>query len=150
MNLHGLGFSGSCLILPDSEDLVIVSDRHRSIYAGIGHVYPKAFHGACAVHIERNVRQFAGKGLSCLVGKAARAFNVGDYRFWYAEIALRSTRCAEYLDGISLEHWTQAYCEAKRYNIMSSNVAEALNSAIAKIVELPIVTMVESIRTKLM
>ncbi|XP_010468585.1 PREDICTED: uncharacterized protein LOC104748678 [Camelina sativa] len=33
---------------------------------------------------------------------------------------------------------------------MSSNVAEAMNSAIAKIVELPIVAMVESIRTKLM
>lgn len=33
---------------------------------------------------------------------------------------------------------------------MSSNIAEALNGALAKIVELPIVTMVESIRTRLM
>lgn len=34
--------------------------------------------------------------------------------------------------------------------MMSSNIAEALNGALAKIVELPIVSMVESIRTKLM
>lgn len=33
---------------------------------------------------------------------------------------------------------------------MSSNIAEALNGALAKIVELPIVSIVESIRTKLM
>lgn len=137
-------------ILPDAEDLVIVSDRRRSIYAGLSAVYPLAFHGACVVHIERNVRHYSGKGLASLVGKAARAFNVGDFKFWYSEIRTRSQKCAAYLDAIPLEHWTQAYCPAQRYNIMSSNIAEALNGAIAKIVELPIVTMVESIRTKLM
>lgn len=138
-------------ILTDSKDLVIVSDRHRSIYAGVGQVYPKAFHGACAVHIERNVRvKFPKKGVSNLVSKAARAFNVGDFREFYTEIERRSKGCAEYLEAIPKDHWTQAYCEARRYNIMSSNVAEALNSALAKIVELPIVTMVEAIRTKLM
>ncbi|XP_010445880.1 PREDICTED: uncharacterized protein LOC104728617 [Camelina sativa] len=134
-------------ILPDTEDLVIVSDRHRSIYAAVDEVYPQAFHGACAVHIERNVRHFSRKGLSNLVGKAARAFNVSDFTKWYTEIGVRSARCQAYLDAIPLEHWTQAYCQAKCYNIMSSNVAEALNAAIAKFVELPIVSMVESIVT---
>ncbi|KAG7564838.1 Zinc finger SWIM-type [Arabidopsis suecica] len=137
-------------LLPDSEDLVIISDRHRAIYAGLLEVYPLAFHGACAVHIERNVKHFSGKGLACLVGKAARAFNVGEFKEHYVEICSRSKKCGEYLDAIPLEHWTQAYCNAKRYNMMSSNIAEALNSALAKIVELPIVSMVESIRTKLM
>lgn len=33
---------------------------------------------------------------------------------------------------------------------MSSNIAEVLNGAIAKIVELPIVSILESIRIKLM
>ncbi|CAE6224290.1 unnamed protein product [Arabidopsis arenosa] len=102
------------------------------------------------VHIERNVKHFSGKGLACLVGKAARAFNVGEFKEHYVEICSRSKKCGEYLDAIPLEHWTQAYCNAKRYNMMSNNIAEALNSALAKIVELPIVSMVESIRTKLM
>lgn len=139
-------------LAPDAEDLVLVSDRHRSIYAAMMKVYPVAFHGACAVHIERNVRaNFPGTaGLSNLVGKAARAFNVGEFDEWYVEIAKRSERCAAYLDAIPREHWTQAYCPAKRYNIMSSNIAEALNGALAKIIELPIVSMVESIRLKLM
>ncbi|KAG7542909.1 MULE transposase domain [Arabidopsis thaliana x Arabidopsis arenosa] len=138
-------------LIPDAEDLVLVSDRHRSIYAGVRNVYPQAFHGACAVHIERNVKvKSPGTGIEALVGKAARAFNSGDYKEWYAEIEKRSKKCAAYLDAIPLEHWTQAFCPAKRYNLMSSNIAEALNGALAKIVELPIVSMVESIRTKLM
>lgn len=68
-------------LLPDSDDLVVVSDRHMSMYAVMRNVYPIAFYGACAVHIERNVSaRFQGEGLSNLVGKAARAFNVGDIR----------------------------------------------------------------------
>ena len=136
-------------IMADATDLVIVSDRHASIYAGIGQVYPKAFHGACAVHIERNVRaKFPKKGVSNLVSKAARAFNEADFMTFNTEIGRRSSVCADYLAGISKEHWTQAYCDAKQYNLMSSNIAEALNSALAKIIELPIVTLVEGIRAK--
>ena len=138
-------------IMADATNLVIVSDRHASIYAGIGQVYPKAFHGACAVHIERNVRaKFPKKGVSNLVSKAARAFNEAEFMTFNTEIGRRSSVFADYLAGISKEHWTQAYCDAKRYNLMSSNIAVALNSALAKIIELPIVTLVEGIRAKLM
>jgi len=78
-------------ILPDAADVVIVSDRHRSIYAAMGQVYLEAFHGACAVHIERNVRlKFPKKGVSNLVRKAARAFNETNYGGLYKEIERRS------------------------------------------------------------
>jgi len=137
--------------MPDAKDLVIVSDRHTSIYVGIRQVYPKVFHGACAVHIERNVRvKFPKKGVSNLVSKACRAFNETDFRAFNTEIWRRNSGCADYLARIPKEHWTQAYCEAKRYNLMSSNIVEALNLALGKIIELPIVTLVEGIRTKLM
>ena len=138
-------------IVPDSEDLVLVTDRHRAIYAAVGQIYPKAFHGACAVHLERNVRvRWPKHGIPGLVGKAARAYNVGQFNEYYNEIGIRSSKCHQYLEAIPKEHWTQAYCPAKRYNVMSSNIAEALNGALAKILELPIVTMVDGIRGKLM
>ena len=99
-------------ILLDAADLVIVSDRHASIYAGVGQVYPRAFHGACAVHIERNVRsKFPKKGVSNLVCKGARAFNVTDFGAFSTEIGRRSSACADYLAVIPKEHWTQAYCD---------------------------------------
>ncbi|OAP07544.1 hypothetical protein AXX17_AT2G05500 [Arabidopsis thaliana] len=79
-------------IVPVAEDLVLVTNRHRSIYAVVGQFYPKAFHGACAVHLERNVK----------VRWARHVF------------------------------------------------AETLNDALAKIFELPLVTMVDGIRGKVM
>lgn len=105
-------FSQLSLIVPDEEDSVIVSDRAKSIYVGLREVYPLAFHGACAVHLEKNVRHFSGKGLGSLVSKAARAFNVGDFKYWYSEIETRSKKCAAYLDAIPLQHWTQAHCRS--------------------------------------
>ena len=138
-------------IVPDAEDLVLVTDKHRSIYAAVGQIYPKAFHGCCVVHLERNVKvRWARYGIPGLVRKAARAFNVGQFKAHYNEIRARSESCFQYLEAIPKEHWTQAYCPAKRYNIMSSNIAEALNAALAKILELPLVTMVDGIRGKLM
>ncbi|XP_010445438.1 PREDICTED: uncharacterized protein LOC104728107 [Camelina sativa] len=93
------------MIVPNSKDLVLVSDRHKSIYIGVHNVYPQAFHGACAVHIVRNVRaKFHGEGISNLMGKAARAFNFGDFDDSFKEIALRNKKCAAYLDAIPREH----------------------------------------------
>ncbi|KAK3220797.1 hypothetical protein Dsin_014767 [Dipteronia sinensis] len=37
------------------DDLVIVSDKKGSITTGVEKVFPNSFHGACAVHLERNM-----------------------------------------------------------------------------------------------
>ncbi|KAK0576422.1 hypothetical protein LWI29_017195 [Acer saccharum] len=37
------------------DDLVIVSDKKGSITAGVEKVFPNSFHGACVVHLERNM-----------------------------------------------------------------------------------------------
>jgi len=74
-------------IVPDAEDLVLVTDRHRPIYAVVGQFYPKAFHG---VHLERNVKvRWARHGIPGLVRKAAQAFNVGQFKEHYNDIRAR-------------------------------------------------------------
>ncbi|KAL1198660.1 hypothetical protein V5N11_027563 [Cardamine amara subsp. amara] len=139
-------------IVPDAEDLVIVSDRHNSIYSAIRGVYSLAKHGACAVHLTRNVkaRFRKQKGLTLLVSQAAFAYTVAEFQKKFKEIEARSPLCATYLKGIGISHWTRAYFQGKRYNIMSSNVAECLNAALANALELPIVTMVDAIRMMIM
>ncbi|KAG7557021.1 Zinc finger SWIM-type [Arabidopsis suecica] len=139
-------------IIPDSSDLVFVSDRHNSIYAALRSVYPLARHGACAVHLYRNVKtRFARQqGLAYAVAKAASAYTVGEFIQRFDEIERRSTLYANYLRGIGISHWRRVYFQGKRYNIMSSNVVECLNAALAKALEFPIVSMVETIRMMLM
>ena len=139
-------------IIPDDADLVFVSDRHNSIYAALRTVSPLAKHGAYSVHLYRNVksRYARQKGLAYAVAKAATAFTVGEFRQRFDEIESRSPYCASYLRGIGISHWSRVYFQGKRYNIMSSNVAECLNAALAKALEFPIVSMVETIRMMLM
>ncbi|TXG69328.1 hypothetical protein EZV62_004263 [Acer yangbiense] len=43
------------------DDLVIVSDRKNSIITGVEKVFPNSFHGACAIHLQRNMLGHYGK-----------------------------------------------------------------------------------------
>ncbi|XP_010468754.1 PREDICTED: uncharacterized protein LOC104748871 [Camelina sativa] len=137
--------------VPDEEDLVFVSDRHASIYSALAKVYPLAHHAACSVHLFRNVNhKFKSGGLANLVSKAGRAYTVGDFRYWWRQIEETKPECAEYLLKIGLPHWTLSHFPGNRYNLMSSNISESLNTAMQKAVDYPIVSMVELIRAMLM
>ena len=63
-------------IIKDGPDLTFVSDRNQSIFKSVGLVFPQAHHGACLVHIRRNVKGRYGKksGLPALVWQAGDAF----------------------------------------------------------------------------
>ncbi|XP_010489992.1 PREDICTED: uncharacterized protein LOC104767701 [Camelina sativa] len=97
-------------IVPDDEDLMIVSNRHSSIYEGISVVYPNAHHGACIVHLERNISTSYNRfGVFGLFISAAKAYRVRDYTKYFEELRIRSAECAKYLEDIGLEHWKRAY-----------------------------------------
>jgi len=131
--------------VPDEEDLVFVSDRHATIYAGLRTVYPLVKHACCTVHLFRNVvHNFQCEGLAKMVSMAARSYTVGDLRYWFEEIHKRNIQCAKYLVEIGLSHWTLAYFPGMRYNVMSSNISESLNAAMQKAIDFSVVTMVES------
>lgn len=138
--------------LLDSDELVFMSDRHNLIYTALRSEYSLAKHRSCAVHLYRNIkaRFRKHKGLPLLVLQAALAYTVHDFRKRFSEIEARIPLCATYQRGIGISHWTRTYFQGQRYNIMSSNVEESLNAALAKALEFPIVSMVEAIRMMIM
>ncbi|XP_024011092.1 uncharacterized protein LOC112086410 [Eutrema salsugineum] len=138
-------------VVPDSHDLVFVSDRHNSIFAGLRKVYPMAQHCACVVHLQRNVQSiFKKKHLSYLVSQAARAYLPSQFYELFDQIRAVDSGCADYLTAIGFEHWTRAHFNGLRYNIMTSNVAESLNNVLAAARDYPIVPLIEYIRATLM
>ncbi|KAL0701784.1 hypothetical protein Bca4012_057906 [Brassica carinata] len=144
-------FQKLTLFIPDSDELVFVSDRHQSIYYGIAKVYPKGRHCACILHLKRNVRTyFKDKHLGYLVGKAARAYKLSEFYTTFNEIKRVNASCADYLIGIGFTHWARSHFQGNRYNIMTSNVAETWNSVLREAREYPILSLVEYIRAKLM
>ncbi|XP_023640325.1 uncharacterized protein LOC111831047 [Capsella rubella] len=133
------------------EDLVFLSDRHAAINAALSKVYPLAHHGACVVHLHRNVKSnFQCERLAGMVSNAARAFTERDFNYWCKEVQSRKQQCVKYLEDIGLPHWTLYHCPKRRYNLMSSNISESLNAAMLKAVDYPIVAMGEFIRAMLM
>ncbi|XP_013679832.1 uncharacterized protein LOC106384413 [Brassica napus] len=122
-------------VVPDGYDLVFVSDRHNSIYAGLHKVYPMAKHYSCVFHLQRNILE----PIVCVTSTSI--FN---------EIKMIDINCADYLVRIGFEHWPRSHSSGIRYNIMTSNVAESLNAALSEAREHPIVALVEYIRGMLM
>ncbi|KAK3188840.1 hypothetical protein Dsin_028401 [Dipteronia sinensis] len=53
---------------------------------------------------------------------------------------------AQYVMEAGIEHWARAYSPRKRYNIMSTNIAEVMNNAVKECKELPITGVLEYIR----
>ncbi|KAL0733434.1 hypothetical protein Bca4012_009644 [Brassica carinata] len=138
-------------VIPDAEDLVFVSDRHNSIYSGIRRVYPMSQHCACLMHLLCNVQTiYKKKHLQYLITHAARAFRLEDFYTHFNEIKQIDIACADYLIRIGFEHCARAHFKGAGYNIMTSNLAESLNPALAEAREFPIVGLIEYIRSMVM
>lgn len=84
------------------------------------------------------------------MAKAARSFRLEDFYTSFNEIKSIDPSCAEYLLEIGLDHWARAQFPGKRYNVMTSNLAESWNGVLREARELPVIRLVEVIRTKLM
>lgn len=137
-------------IIADCPTLTIISDRHLSIYTAKHRVFPKAHHGACIVHLERNVTsKFKNKGLGRMVRNAGCEFKVSAFNKIYKEIKAKNNECGTYLFNIGMAHWTRCYFQGERYNLMTSNIAETLNKALKEGRASPIVELLEFIRAML-
>ncbi|KAL0815523.1 hypothetical protein Bca101_071967 [Brassica carinata] len=137
-------------IVEDGSDLSIISDRCAEIYAAKDKWYPRAHHGICLVHLQRNVNdKFKGLQQKAMVGRAGDAFRVSEFKEIMELIKLTDWRCWDYLKKIDKKLWTRSHFEGGRFNVMTSNAAESLNNALLPARDSPIMALFEFIRRKL-
>ncbi|XP_018473818.1 uncharacterized protein LOC108845046 [Raphanus sativus] len=130
-------------ILADSPTLAIISDCATSISNAVKCVYPLAQHGACIVHLARNVNsRYSSKHLAKMVTEAATAYRIRDYRDKFSKVRATNSACGVYLGKIGFGHWSRANFRGERYNIMTSNIAEQLNNALVEGRSSPIMELV--------
>ena len=84
-----------------------------------------------------------------MVASAGEAFKVAEFEKLYELIKLTGWRCRDYLEKIYRKLWTRSHFEGKRYNLMTSNIAESLNHALLPARDSPIVALMEFIRRML-
>lgn len=145
------------LVLDPLRSLTIISDRHDGLVKGVPIAFPLSKHVWCYYHLKNNVRTQIRKKKEdyaqamkifqdCFYSSTTQGFDDG-----MAKLLELGCNCLyEYLDALPKEKWSNAYCQGCRFGDMCSNVAESFNSMIREEKSLPISTLVDRIRLKIM
>jgi len=154
-------------LIPDDEEVVIISDRHQSIIKAVSDVYKKAQHGFCAWHLSQNIKTRVNrgargrgskrngkvKGKDAVVTKfmnVAAAYTVSEFNRMYDDLKNRYPAAAEYLeDNVDVRKWARCYFTGSRYNIMTTNGAESINAVLRKARTYPIIPLMDAIVGKI-
>ncbi|PHT62575.1 hypothetical protein T459_33546 [Capsicum annuum] len=114
----------------DEPELCIFSDRHVSISNGLARHYPLVHHGVCMRHLGENLRINHHYFDSLyLYYHAAKAYTLEEFNDYFKPLKERcpsASACLEH--GVGFEKWNRAHFPGNRFNVMTSNIAESLNS----------------------
>ncbi|XP_060178130.1 uncharacterized protein LOC132608075 [Lycium barbarum] len=126
------------------KDLSILSDRHASIATTIKELYPYTQHGICIYHMEKNLQKYFPSGaILSLFYNAVTTYKQAEFRTYMSQIQQIDPKAAEYLEKEPPERWARSFHTNRRYNMLTINNVETMNSVLRKARELPI--MVENI-----
>ncbi|XP_016651065.1 PREDICTED: uncharacterized protein LOC107881569 [Prunus mume] len=133
------------------DDLVFISDRHESIRKAISTIFPNAHHGACIFHISQNLKNHFKHGRAhSLYFRAAKAYRILEFDCHMVQIYNVDPHLGNYLHAAGYEKWAHAYFNGKRYNLMTTNIAECLNPIIRDARKLPITNFMEYLRMNIL
>lgn len=135
----------SCLkdCIGEVEDLAIISDRHYAIGLACKTVFPNSFHGFCCRHLMMNCALGTSKKSRALYWKACKNYAKDDFHRSLSAIQAYKPEAYNKLIEAGVERWSRAYCPAKRYNYMTSNSAESVNSLTRDVRKEPITRLME-------
>ncbi|XP_010462932.1 PREDICTED: uncharacterized protein LOC104743564 [Camelina sativa] len=118
-------------IIPDAPNLVFISDRAQSIEKAILELYPASHHGICRFHLLNNIKvKFRSKSFLPLFEAAADAYTFQEFEVVFRDIQNSNPKLAKYLEEADLKKWARCSAPSNRYNIMTTNIVESLNSMI--------------------
>ncbi|GKC87247.1 transposase, MuDR, MULE transposase domain protein [Tanacetum coccineum] len=130
------------------QDMTVISDRHPGIVSACATVFPNAFHGYCCRHLMMNC-EIRNKKHRAIYWKTCKAYTTGHFARLFTVLQGFKPIGFPKLLAAGLGTWSRAYCPADRYNYMTSNSAECINSLTKDIRKLPITRLVDRQRETL-
>ncbi|XP_062020985.1 uncharacterized protein LOC133737456 [Rosa rugosa] len=131
------------------ENLIFISDRHGSIAKAVDNVFPEAHHGVCIFHIANNLQSKFGKKMKILklYYTATKKYQVSEFNTLMDDIRkIKDGEVCKYLEDIGCHKWARGHFMGYRYNMMTSNIAESMNSKLKDARKLPITALVDHLR----
>nr|XP_009776155.1 PREDICTED: protein FAR1-RELATED SEQUENCE 5-like [Nicotiana sylvestris] len=136
----------------ERPNMCVVSDRNESILKATSIVYPGMPHYSCMWHIWTNIRAKFTKGhlkLSELYFVTARSYTLDEFNERMSKIEEIDPCVKAYLYDIGYHRWSRVHDMLNRTWTMTSKIAESLNAVTKYARELPIVELLEYMRTLL-
>jgi len=144
--------------LSTSEQITFVADFQNGLKKSLSEIFENCYHGYCLRHLADKLN----KDLKGQLSHEARRFMVNDfYAAAYASKPEIFERSIENIKGISPEaynwviqsepeHWSNAFFNGARYNLMTSNFGQQFYSWVSEAHELPITQMIDVLRGNMM
>lgn len=126
------------------DQLLIVSDQHKSIKNVVGSVFPGVPHGLCTYHIQGNLK--ASEEVIEIFQDAANAYRDDVYSSHMDNLELSAPGAHAKLLSIGPSRWAKCKCPVRRYDFGTSNAVECLNSRLKWARKLPICSLLEYAR----
>lgn len=132
----------------DVGPISFISDRNRGIATGIAKIFPNAHHGICGQHLLNNVLTRCRKNerVGKLFWKASKAYTTTKFNVFYQAIEKHSKKAWKYINEVGSDKWSRAHFKGSRYNLMTSNSAESINSLTREARRMPIMMLIEYYR----
>ncbi|KAL6290903.1 hypothetical protein ACE6H2_008413 [Prunus campanulata] len=135
----------------DINDLVFISDRHESIRKAISTIFPDAHNEACIFHVSQNLKNhFKHERAHSLYFRATKAYLVHEFDRLMVQIFNVDSKVGDYLNVARHEKWARAHFNGKRYNLMTTNIAECLDLITRDAHKLPIANFMEYLRMNIL
>ncbi|KAF3674232.1 hypothetical protein FXO37_06489 [Capsicum annuum] len=131
----------------DELELCVISDRHVSIANSLARYYPFAYYGVCMRHLGENllINHHCFYSLY-LYYHAAKAYTLEEFNDYFNALKERFSSAVAFLEHeVVFKKWSRAHFPGNRFNVMTSNIVESLNSMLRDEREYPVVAMFNSI-----
>ncbi|XP_019238773.1 PREDICTED: uncharacterized protein LOC109218831 [Nicotiana attenuata] len=137
-------------VIGSRENLIFLSDRHQAIAYAIAKVYPESHHGICIYHLEQNLKRRKVKSeIIKLFQSAAIVYRRKEFDLYMSDIAKVDKKTYDYLMEEPPERWARSCSPRRRYDMLTTNIVESINSVLLEARELPILRMMDFIQVKL-
>ena len=81
--------------------------------------------------------------------KAVKAYRESEFHALFNELERYDPAVGTYLREADFNYWARAYLDGKQFRIITTNIAECLNAALANARKLPIQCLMEYIKNML-
>ncbi|KAL0559226.1 hypothetical protein IC582_003823 [Cucumis melo] len=132
------------------SNLGFVTDQKTCFAKGISSVFPSAFHGLCVQHLSQNLHdKYKNDTVATLFYNASRTYRESTFVEAWRHLLAFPNDSGKYLNDVGIARWSRVHYPGRRYNMMTTNIAESMNSILKEPRDLPIASFLENVRALL-